>query len=71
MKKKNIFYVIQTSEELYVVEDEIYEGKVLEGVFELATRFETLDQAQDFLLAMGKTKISGEIKEFTFSDSIT
>lgn len=71
MGKNNLFYVIQTSEDLYIVEDEIYEGKVLEGVLELATRFETSDQAKDFLLEMEKMKISGEIKEFTFSDSIT
>ncbi|WP_029330352.1 hypothetical protein [Exiguobacterium oxidotolerans] len=60
-------YVVQTSTDeyggLYVVDDSIFEGKVLDGVLDCATRFETIEEAQSFLNEMKKYQIKGVIKK--------
>lgn len=60
-------YVIQTSTDeisgLYVVEDDIFEGKVLDGILELAVKFESVEKAQSFLKEMNEHHISGVIKK--------
>ena len=63
MEEIELFYVIETSDELYVVEDEIYDDKVVEGVLELATRFQSFESAQEFLKEMKEAKIQGEIRK--------
>ncbi|WP_214850774.1 hypothetical protein [Exiguobacterium sp. s138] len=71
MSKKEIeefdqCFVVQTSMDLnvglYVVEDDIFEGKVLEGTLENAMRFESFQNAEEFLKEMKQNQIEGEIK---------
>lgn len=63
MEEIDSFYVIETSDELYLVEDEIYDGKVVEGILELATRFQSNESAQEFLIEMKEAEIQGKIKK--------
>ncbi|MCZ8538295.1 hypothetical protein M9R32_13950 [Paenisporosarcina quisquiliarum] len=63
MEELETVYVIETLEDLYVVEDEVFEGKVLDGVLELATQFNSRREANDFLAEMSEAGISGKIKE--------
>ena len=46
-----------------MVEDEVVGGKVLDGVLELATRFHSIEGANDFLRDMGNAGIPGTILE--------
>lgn len=62
MQELEQYFVIETSPDLYVVEDELFEGKVLDGVLELAVRFDSLDQAQVFLDEMKKERIDARIR---------
>jgi hypothetical protein len=62
MEELNTVYVIETSEALYVVEDEIYDGKVLDGILELAVQFDTIDDAEKFLEEMKEFGIQGKVK---------
>jgi len=59
-------YVIQTSTDssvsLFVIEDSIFEGKILDGTLENATRFEHIQEAEEFLDEMKRSQITGEIK---------
>jgi len=61
------YYVVQTSIDehcgLYVVDDSIFEGKVLDGVLDCATRFDTVEEAQSFLNEMKEHQIEGVIKK--------
>ncbi|MBW9234648.1 hypothetical protein JQK62_20820 [Leptospira santarosai] len=63
MDELDTVYVIETLEDLYVVEDEVYEGKVLDGVLELATQFNTRGEANDFLAEMREAGITGNVME--------
>ena len=63
MAELDTVFVIETSDDLYVVEDEIVEGKILDGVLELATRFHCIEEANDFLREMDKAGIPGTIQE--------
>jgi len=56
-------FVIESSKDLYVLEDEIYNGEILDGVIELATQFDSREEAEEFLVKMEKSKIKGEVKE--------
>ena len=62
MQELEQYFVIEISPDLYVVEDELFEGKVLDGVLELAVRFDSLDQAQVFLDEMKKERIDARIR---------
>lgn len=63
MEELNVFYIIETSDNLYVVEDDIFEGKVLDGILELATPFETYESAQQFLKEMEDAHIHGKVRK--------
>jgi len=63
MAELDTVFLIETLEDLYVVEDEIVDGKVLDGVLELATRFHSSEEANDFLREMGNAGIPGTIQE--------
>ena len=63
MEELETFYVIETLDDLYVVEDEIFKGKVLDGILELATPFESYETAQHFLKEMEEAQIKGKIKK--------
>ncbi|WP_129688292.1 hypothetical protein [Gottfriedia acidiceleris] len=62
MKELETVYVIETSEDLYVVEDDIFDEKVLDGVLELATRFYSYEDAEEFLKEMQKTGNEGKMR---------
>lgn len=71
MKKEEVeeldrCFVIQTSIDsivgLYVVEDDIFEGKVLDGTLENALRFQSIQEAEEFLKEMKLNQIEGRIK---------
>lgn len=62
MQELEQYFVIETSPDLYVVEDELFEEKVLDGVLELAVRFNSIDQAQKLLDEMKKEKINARIR---------
>lgn len=61
------YYVVQTSSDeyggLYVVDDSVFEGKVLDGVLDCATRFETVEEAETFLSEMKEHQIEGVVKK--------
>lgn len=63
MAELDTVFVIETLDDLYVVEDEVFEGKVLDGALELATRFHTIEDANDFLREMDNAGIQGTIQE--------
>ncbi|WP_426354591.1 hypothetical protein [Exiguobacterium sp. R-39] len=66
MEELDQCYVIQTSFDssvsLFVVDDSIFEGKILDGTLENATRFESIQEAEEFLNEMKRNHITGEIK---------
>ncbi|MFF2875065.1 hypothetical protein ACFVR2_01955 [Gottfriedia sp. NPDC057991] len=62
MEELETVYVIETSEDMYVVEDEVFEGKVLEGVLELATRFYSFEDAEEFLKEMQESGNEGTVR---------
>ncbi|WP_102345899.1 hypothetical protein [Bacillus sp. Marseille-P3661] len=62
MEELDTVYVIETSEDLYLVEDEIYEGSVLEGILELAVKFDSYEDAEVFLKDMKDVGIKGQIR---------
>lgn len=61
------YYVVQTRSDeyggLYVVDDSAFEGKVLDGVLDCATRFETVEEAETFLSEMKEHQIKGVVKK--------
>lgn len=63
MAELDTVFVIETLDDLYVVEDEVVEGEVLDGVLELATRFHSIEEANDFLREMDNAGIHGTIQE--------
>ncbi|MGG0338155.1 hypothetical protein [Priestia aryabhattai] len=63
MEELETVYVIETSKGLYVIEDEIVEGNVLDGILELAVRFESIEEAENFLQEMTNVSIGGKIRK--------
>lgn len=63
MEELDTVYVIETREDLYVVEDEVVDKKVLDGVLELATQFNSHIEATDFLKEMSESGITGKVIE--------
>lgn len=62
MEELNSVFVIETTESLYVVEDEIYDGKVLDGILELAVQFDRKEDAEKFLEEMKEFGLQGKVK---------